>query len=166
MGDGMCDIVLRPLKPEDCDILFGWRNDPWIVSLSASQKTVSREEHDAWFAQVISDKDVLARIICDEKGVDMGLVRVAKSDEVRATITIYLMQPHIGCGRGPQVIEIACKDAFLRWPMLQIISAWIRAGNDRSIKAFRKIGFGRLQPEIDNAEITDVVQMRLNRKPG
>mgnify|MGYP002397456852 CR=1 FL=1 len=127
--------------PEDCQLLFSWRNDPWIVSLSASQQTVSMSEHQAWFSRALVRDDMLIRIISDTHGQDMGLVRVVRENETEATITVYLMQPFIGKKRGPKAIRQACEFAFAQWPEVQSINALIRRENTRSVAAFASVGF-------------------------
>lgn len=137
----MSDVILRPLNPSDCELLYKWRNDPWIVSLSASQRTVDLREHQAWFAEMLLRNDILIRIITNECGQDMGLVKIAREHKTEATITVYLLQPYIGKKRGPQTIREACALAFSQWQDLRKINAWIRSENIRSIVAFSRIGF-------------------------
>ena len=48
-------INLRKAKSSDLDLLFQWRNNPDIVSLSASQKSVKLDEHSQWFNESIND---------------------------------------------------------------------------------------------------------------
>jgi UDP-2,4-diacetamido-2,4,6-trideoxy-beta-L-altropyranose hydrolase len=157
----MSDIVLRPLKEADCDLLFSWRNDPWIISLSASQQAVEINEHQAWFAKALTRNDMLLRIICNPQGVEMGLVRVARENETEATITVYLMQPFIGEKRGPKAIGQACEFAFAQWPEVQSIHALIRRENTRSINAFLRIGFS--QTPVSGEMTDDMVSLCLKR---
>lgn len=159
----MSDIVLRTLKAADCDLLFSWRNDPWIISLSASQQMVSMSEHQVWFSHALVRGDMLIRIISDTHGQDMGLVRVVKENETDATITVYLMQPFVGKKRGPKAISQICVLAFAQWPEVQCINALIRRENIRSINAFSHIGFYE-SPMDETAELSaEVIQLRMKR---
>jgi UDP-2,4-diacetamido-2,4,6-trideoxy-beta-L-altropyranose hydrolase len=158
----MSDVLLRPLKPEDCELLFIWRNDPWIVSLSAGRQTVSLHEHEAWFAKAIKDENVFIQIISNGD-VDMGSVRVERLDKVHATITIYLMQPFIGYGKGSRAIGMACKEAFLRWPLLKVIYAWIRLENMQSRNAFFKLGFLESESKVADSRDEDMMRLQLLR---
>jgi SAM-dependent methyltransferase len=58
-----------------------------------------------------------------------------------AVITIYLLKPFIGKGRGPEAISQAMQMAFDQWSELSFIYAFIRPDNIRSIQAFQKCGY-------------------------
>ena len=48
-------INLRKVKSSDLIMLFLWRNNTEIVSLSASQKKVTLDEHNQWLNASIND---------------------------------------------------------------------------------------------------------------
>src|SRR4051812_9973480 len=49
--EGMSEwpLHVRPASADDEEMLFRWRNDPWVVNQGASQRIVSKEEHRSWF---------------------------------------------------------------------------------------------------------------------
>jgi RimJ/RimL family protein N-acetyltransferase len=46
------EVVLAPLRGEDSALLFEWINNRELVRLSAPFRPISRQAHDAWFADV------------------------------------------------------------------------------------------------------------------
>ena len=56
-------INLRKVKSSDLNMLFLWRNNPEIVSLSASQKTVTLDEHSQWLNASINDINKIIHIL-------------------------------------------------------------------------------------------------------
>ena len=156
----MSDLALRELKPENRELLFSWRNDPWIVALSTSQKTISVGEHRTWFKNVLINKNILIRLIVGSVGLPMGLVSLMKEGAC-ATISIYLMQPFVGYGRGSRVIAISSSMAFDRWPDLMQIDACIRVSNYKSVSAFSKMGYVKSSVKGDPNKPSSMVVMSL-----
>tara|TARA_Y100000589_G_scaffold300319_1_gene310360 strand:+ start:2179 stop:2649 length:471 start_codon:yes stop_codon:yes gene_type:complete len=134
-------IRLRPAEQSDAASVFEWRNDPWIVSLSTSGQSVKREQHDAWFSRMLDREHHLFWIIESRCGEGMGIVKVDLAPDQTAVITAYLLKLFIGKGRGPEAIILATQKAFEQWPELKCINAFIRPENDRSIRAFSRVGF-------------------------
>jgi RimJ/RimL family protein N-acetyltransferase len=133
-------VQLRAAIPDDARQVHAWRNDPWIVSLGSSGRTVPWEEHAAWFRKVLADERWLLWIVETGEGVGAGTVRLERDGEEHAVVTIYLLREFTGKGLGVRALEQACALGFSRWP-IQRIHALIRAGNDHSVSAFRKAGF-------------------------
>jgi RimJ/RimL family protein N-acetyltransferase/SAM-dependent methyltransferase len=131
---------LRPAIIDDVQQIFAWRNDPWIVSLSSSQKQVNWEEHVAWLQNVLTNNQHILLIIEPQLGVGAGIVRLDRIDEYQACITIYLLREFTGKGIGVRAIVEACLHGFILWP-IQTIHAHIRNENYPSISAFTKAGF-------------------------
>lgn len=136
-------INLRFVKEIDADTIFHWRNDPWIVALSSTGNTVSREEHDSWYARMLDRNRHLFWIIESNLGEGMGVARVDLESKESAVITVYLLKQFAGKGRGPKAITMATNKAFDWWPNLKCINAFIRSDNIRSIQAFKKCGYTR-----------------------
>jgi len=142
---------LRPAGLSDRAAVFAWRNDPFIVSLSASRRTVSWDEHVAWYDRVIA-ADAHLLLIVEHEGAGIGTVRFDREGEAAALVTIYLLQAFVGRGLGTPVLREACQIAFRRWPAVSGLEARIQAGNARSIRAFEKAGF-RQVPSGDLGEV-------------
>ena len=156
-------LRLRSATIDDARTVFAWRNDTWIVSLSASQRKVSEDEHARWFPEVLNRDKHLLFIIRTDAGIEAGTVRLDKAGEVKADITIYMLQPHTGRGLGVRALMEACLCAFAEWPLLRSIHAFIRQENDMSRKAFSKAGFIPADPSPDCPP--GHCEMVLQRKP-
>lgn len=156
-------FVLRPAEERDMDTIFNWRNDPWIVSLGISKKTVTREEHQKWFDRVFNSPDYLLYIIESEEGEGMGTLRFDRQeDQSVAHVTIYLLQQFVGKGIGIKVLDEGCAIALREWPKLQSIEAHISKDNEKSPKAFEKAGFTFLKEAIEDGNEVGVMEFRQN----
>lgn len=148
--------LLRPISEEDSDIIFQWRNDPWIRSLgSGNDRAVSREEHSLWFQRIRDNTHHLLFIVQTREGRPIGTVRFDRDNE-QAIISIYLMKDHTGRGIGPRAIEDGCLRAFACWSSLQRVVARIRNNNEPSIKAFDRAGF---IPFMETQDLDNFVTM-------
>lgn len=132
--------LLRLAEASDGDLVFRWRNDPWIVSLSTSRREVTREEHRSWFGSALDRDRHLLFIVLSEGQTPAGTVRLDLVDAA-AVLTIYLLRPFTGRALGPRAIEEACRAGFAHWPQLMQIEAYVRSENLPSIKTFRRTGF-------------------------
>lgn len=137
---GVADSTsLRPVKDSDKDLVFNWRNDPLIVALSSSQKTISRAEHEAWFPEMLKSPDIKAFII-EAGGQPAGQLRFEKKPGGLCEVTIYLMAPYKGQGHGPQALRRGVAEMKKIWPGVRVV-AYIRSDNRASIAAFAQGGF-------------------------
>jgi RimJ/RimL family protein N-acetyltransferase len=146
---------VRSARVDDEDRLFQWRNDPWIVSLSGSQREVTRDEHAAWFLRTVHSPDHLVLVV-EVNGEPAGSVRFDRSEHSAAVVTIYLLQPFTGRGLGVAALREGCHRAFERWPDLLCVRAHINRDNRRSARAFGKAGFivegssmAQRRPQVD-----------------
>jgi UDP-2,4-diacetamido-2,4,6-trideoxy-beta-L-altropyranose hydrolase len=137
-------LRLRTATSQDVRSIFEWRNDPWIVSLSGSQRTVTWDEHSEWFRKVVENRQCLLLVIESEAPEGIGCVRFDLIDEGRARVTIYLLPRFVGQRLGVPALLEGCRRAFARWPTLRAIHASIRSENTRSIKAFSHAGFSQV----------------------
>lgn len=134
-------LGLRLAMPEDSGRVLAWRNDPWLVSLSTSRRTVTEEEHRAWFPRAL-ERDRCLLFVADEAGEEMGTVRLDRApDGASAFITIYLLKAFTGRGHGKAALRSATGEAFGRWPTLAKIIAHVRDDNHPSRRAFEGAGF-------------------------
>ncbi|MDA8164128.1 MAG: bifunctional GNAT family N-acetyltransferase/class I SAM-dependent methyltransferase [Desulfobacteraceae bacterium] len=132
-------INLRSLAEGDQELLFAWRNDPWIVERSTSRRLVSWPEHRAWCGEVLSSPLHLAFVITID-GEEAGLVRFHRTDPDQAEVSIYLIERFTGRGWGVAVLRRACALAFAEWP-IRSVRAHVRSDNAPSCSAFTRAGF-------------------------
>jgi spore coat polysaccharide biosynthesis protein SpsF len=134
------DRLVRLAEVHDADTIFAWRNDPWIVSLSLSQRAITLAEHHAWFTSALDRTAHLLFVVLGDDGAEVGSARLDRTGP-EASVTIYLLRHQTGRGLGPRAIDAVCRQAFAHWPDVTLIRASIRRDNLVSVKAFRRAGF-------------------------
>lgn len=134
-------IRIRGARQSDARSVFSWRNDPWIIALGASGRSVSWEEHRQWFEETLESSDRALFIAESEEGEGMGTLRLERINEAEVVLTIYLLEAFVGHGRGPVAICRGVELALETWSEVRVIRAEIRAENERSRKAFARCGF-------------------------
>lgn len=162
------NVRLRRASRDDADKVFGWRNDPWIVSLSKSGRGVTAAEHLRWYEGMLSDPDQLMLIVDVEvaparEHIEIGVVRIDRSTPDAGLITIYLLKPYIGRGYGVQALRQATAAAFGRWCELKTIHAEIRSDNTASVRAFNQAGFTSVTRTGSREGDGHFYEMRLTR---
>ena len=130
-------LHLRPINKADQNLLFAWRNDPFIVERSTSKKNVNIEDHKIWFEHTLADKNTLAFII-EIKDKPIGHVRFNEDDQ--CVITIYIIEQWIGKGYGVKAIKEGCDLAHNHWNNDSIL-AYVRVDNLAGHSGFLKDGF-------------------------
>jgi UDP-2,4-diacetamido-2,4,6-trideoxy-beta-L-altropyranose hydrolase len=132
-------IRLRPATPADAKLIFGWRNDPFIVDRGSSRKTVDWRDHLNWLTNVLTDTNHLVYIAL-ANGEPIGQVRFDRKSKMECVISAYLLERHTGKGLGVRVIELGCDMTFSLWDVDHIIACVLKK-NAPAQSAFRKAGF-------------------------
>lgn len=145
-------IKLRPAKPSDRHLLYKWRNDPWLVSLSTTQKTVTESEHANWFVNALNDKDQKLLIILHKDGwfkraIPVGHMRFTRlpnqigvlDNTCNASITLYFPERYCGRGYGRAALEAGMTFIKDKWN-IKYFFADVRADNTLSQKFFTSRG--------------------------
>jgi RimJ/RimL family protein N-acetyltransferase/SAM-dependent methyltransferase len=132
-------ILLRLAEPDDMRLIFDWRNSPFILERSSSQRAVEWNEHETWFKQAIIDPTKRIYIIClDNK--EIGLIRFDFINTEHCVISAYLIKAYIGKGLGILAIKQGCDLIKQLWPVNEVF-AYVRADNPMGCAGFRKCGF-------------------------
>ena len=132
-------LNVRHAKPDDEDILFSWRNDPWVANQGLGQKTVTSEEHHIWFLQCLK-REIRELFIVEIKGIPSGMVRYDCHVPDEAEISIYILPPYPGHGYGRDIFLATAPQIFVNRSIKQI-RARVLSDNERSLKWFRGLGF-------------------------
>lgn len=133
-------IDLRLAGPSDAELVFQWRNDPFIVARSSLQSMVAWDEHQAWFARSIASHNQHLLFIVELGGTPIGLVRYDRRTNDDAEVAAYLLEAYTGRGLGVAAIREGCSKAFERWSVDRIV-ACVRHDNPRGYKGFSRAGF-------------------------
>jgi RimJ/RimL family protein N-acetyltransferase len=142
-------LLLRPATMGDAKNIFDWRNDPWLVPFSSSQKKVEWEEHQKWFKACLDDKEV-AIFIIEIEGQGAGQIRYNREQETLCTVAISMLKPFTGKGYGVTLLKKGGQIISRKWP-IKFIDGFIRDDNIASISAFKKAGFS----EINNTNVPE-----------
>ena len=135
------NLNLRPCSPSDTNLIFGWRNDPLIISLSKEKKTVTNYEHQKWLTECLNNSDQYKIYIIRVSYRDIGMSRFERLSTSSCKISIYLTPSFWGKGLGVESIQMACTQCFKDWPELNQIIAEVLVSNERAWKAFIHSGF-------------------------
>ena len=138
MTDAIKKIYLRLARPDDIERIFQWRNDPFFVKRSTTQRPVTWEEHQSWFARALNNPDQKIFIVV-QGDEPIGEVRFDRKGH-RAVISVYLVEERTGKGLGIEVIRRGTQAAFREWNIRQVI-AYIRQDNLHATRAFDKAGY-------------------------
>lgn len=139
MSAGGALISLRPAAMNDRDMVFRWRNDPFVVAHGSFHRGVEWEEHQTWFEKTILGDRRRMFIVLDQ-GNPIGQIRFDLKDQMECVVSVYLLQAFTGRGWGVQAIRMGCAAIFDVWDVDRVI-ACVRLDNRAGRSAFLKSGF-------------------------
>ncbi|MBP0001026.1 MAG: UDP-2,4-diacetamido-2,4,6-trideoxy-beta-L-altropyranose hydrolase [Cyanobacteria bacterium SID2] len=133
-------IQLRPVREDDCDILWQWANDPLVRAVSFCSEPIPRTDHVRWLATKLSDRNCIFYLVLDANSVPIGQIRYEMTGDRHATISASIAAPFRGRGYGRQAICLGCQTLF-QASAVEAIDAYIKPSNLASIQVFLKSGF-------------------------
>jgi RimJ/RimL family protein N-acetyltransferase len=157
----MNTVRLRPLERRHLDQTLEWANDPELMRLLNRAQTISRDEHQQWFAEIQKREDCCYFAIETLDGRHLGNVWLWNIDlrHRRAELRIVMDLAYAGKGAGTEAISRLCDYAFERLNLHKVY-AYVLAINPRARRSFEKAGFmleGTLREDRLTGEIfTDV----------
>lgn len=140
-------VRLRPLEPEDIELLYRWENDPEIWEVSHTQIPYSKYILALYIQN--SDKDIYAarqlRLIVEavDSGVCVGAIDLFDFEpyHLRAGLGILVYsRSDRGKGYGKAALQLMMKYGFEVLGLKQIY-ANVAASNTPSISLFKQLGF-------------------------
>ena len=103
------------------------------------KRPVAWADHERWFAEsLVGDKRRV--FIVTEEGEAVGQIRFDRVNVVEREVSVYLVPDRIGRGLGVVAIRLGCAEIRRSEPGTKL-TAWIRAENNRSLRAFIRAGF-------------------------
>lgn len=132
-------ITLRPIKEEDCDLLFEWLNDSEVRQMSFNTDPVLYDEHKEWFSKMLCSSLTHIFIICvDEKPVGQIRIYIEKNEGI---ISFSIDKNYRGCGYGSKalrkIIDVVKKLGIKADKLI----GKVKYENMFSRKAFHKAGY-------------------------
>lgn len=132
-------IFLRPVSLYDKEMIFRWRNTPFLINLGTSRKGVTVEDHNKWFDKVLNNKSTFLFIINFEN-IPVGQVRFDFMEKNIYDVSIYILEEYTGKGIGPVALRKGLALMNERNENLKFI-AFIKQDNEFSRSVFSKTGF-------------------------
>jgi UDP-4-amino-4,6-dideoxy-N-acetyl-beta-L-altrosamine N-acetyltransferase len=136
-------VCLRPLERRHLDQTLEWANDPELMRLLNRAQTVSKSEHEQWFAALKERTDCsYFAIETVEHAAHIGNVWLWNIEprHRRAELRIVMGREHTGTGAGTEAITRLCDYAFEQLGLHKVY-AYVLAINPRARRAFEKAGF-------------------------
>lgn len=165
MSDAEHSIQLRPALLQDAKLIFGWRNNPFLVARSSSQRTVEWNEHIRWFQSVLASPGHRIYIILLDD-LPIGQIRFDETTARRCVISVYVLEQFTGKGFGVAAIQKGCREIF-RSEDVDVVIACVRQDNSAAQQAFLRCGFAKSGEDLCPAEhITFVLKRAVIESPA
>ena len=127
------------MRADDLEMIFRWRNDPFIVAHGSSNREVSWTEHVKWFEGTLAELGRKMYVVVNQT-VPIGQVRFDRQSAQDCVVSAYLLREFIGHGWGVRAIRYGCNLIFGVWDVERVI-ACVRSDNPGGRSAFLKAGF-------------------------
>ncbi len=140
------NISLRPVEYGDIHDVFELSNEDEVRKHSFDEGKIKFKDHEIWFKKKIRDPEHLFLVI-SVREVFAGQVRF-DFDGDSGTISISMKKQFRGLGLGYISLEKSIDYLKIKLPDIKIVKAYIREGNERSLKMFENMGFKYSQQVI------------------
>ena len=105
-------VKLRPVRFEDAETLFKWRNDPETIANSVSPFGVAWQQHVVWLRRSM-ERDNRKIFVAEQNGQPVGTVRIDHGPEAELSWTVA--PEHRGKGIGKAIVgAVPDRPAFAR----------------------------------------------------
>jgi len=137
-------VYLRPLKIEDAQISFKWRNDPsiWVYTGFVPNKKVTAKIEKKWLAMVLNKVDELRMAICiNETNEYIGNVQLRNINIDSAEFEVFIGEKK--CWRkgiGYEVTMKMLKIAFFELKLLSVF-LYVHPDNIGALECYKRAGF-------------------------
>jgi len=149
-------VTLRPAVLQDAALLYAWRVDADTVRHSIAPPPASFDEHSAWLTDQLQDPDVALYVAYDERGIDVGTLRIDRRGRGESELSITVAPAQRGRGYSHDLIA-----SGIRASGDSRIVARVKPDNVRSLRAFRALGFS-----IVDDDGGDLVRLVHQAAPG
>lgn len=139
---GKTHLTLRPVTPDDRELLWQWANDPLVRNASFSAEPISWETHVAWFSEKISSPHTEMFIAEDERGNAVGQIRFDHCPDGDWEVDVSVAGPMRGHGFASELIGHGV-DLLRKDDRAVKVHALVKQSNLASVKAFERSGFKR-----------------------
>lgn len=140
MAVGNQALKLCPVTPDDCRTIWEWANDPVTREKSFYSAHIDWDVHRQWFRARLEDDNCSFYIVRDEHDLAVGQIRF-EIDGDTAVVSVSVAQDQRGRGLGSPIISLGSSHLFNECKMVTVIYAYIKGGNEASVKVFRRSGY-------------------------
>lgn len=156
--------VLRPIQPEELELMLSWRNAPTVRANMYTRHEISLKEHQAWWAR-IKERNDQQYFMYEFQGAPLGIVAFTNIDNINKNSSwAFYASPEAPKGTGSKMEFLALEHAFYKLN-LHKLHCEVLAFNTPVIKLHQKFGFTvdgvlREQHRVDE-KYTDVYRLGL-----
>ena len=136
-------VAIRPLKIEDAEASYKWRNNEeiWSKTGSSPERIISKKDELDWIQKVIKRKDELRFAICvSEEEKYIGNIQLTNIKDSSAEFHIFIGEKsYWGKGIAHKAMLLILRHGF---EVLNLEEIYLRVRNDhaRAIKLYKKQG--------------------------
>jgi UDP-2,4-diacetamido-2,4,6-trideoxy-beta-L-altropyranose hydrolase len=133
------ELLLRPVRPEDCHLIWQWASDSVIRAHSFHPEPILWEQHVAWFDERLADPFTQFYLAVDADAKPIGQIRFQVEAEA-ATVSVSLALEQRGKGYGAEIIRLGSRQI---WTTTEVthIHAYVKPDNGASARAFAMAGY-------------------------
>ena len=131
----------------DIERYYNWANDPLVRQFSYNQQEIVFSDHEAWFNAKVNDSN--AKLYLFISGGDFcGQVRIEYKQQ-QCVIGISVDKAFRGKKLAAYMLKQACGHYLTLYAERKIV-AFIKAGNQASLRSFLEAGFAQIENELVN----------------
>ncbi len=154
-------ITFRFVSREDCELLFGWRNDPATRKNSFNTNEIDWQTHQQWFEKKIYDPASIIYIVLNCDGKPVGQVRFDISKEKEGIVNVSIDQKYRAQGYATESLRKLCP-LVMRSKKFRRIVAYVKPLNIASYHLFERAGFQFVGSSQCNGNLCNVFTFDLN----
>jgi len=132
-------LRFNQVSEKDCRLIWEWANDVDTRQASFSSQPIPLENHIQWFDSKLNDPNCIFYMMSNGGGSPVGQVRY-ELDGSEAVISMTIDSRYRRKGYGSATILLSAHQIF-DVSGVQVIHAYVKQENRRSIRAFLKAGF-------------------------
>jgi UDP-2,4-diacetamido-2,4,6-trideoxy-beta-L-altropyranose hydrolase len=132
-------LNLRPVAKGDARLIWKWANERSVRSVSFNPDRIPWKNHIRWFEAKREDPNCLFFLALGPTGAPLGQIRFDGRTE-SAEVSVSLDSVFRGRGYGSALILAGSRKVFVE-SCLELLHAYIKEGNDPSVRAFMRAGY-------------------------
>jgi UDP-2,4-diacetamido-2,4,6-trideoxy-beta-L-altropyranose hydrolase len=134
-------LKLRPVRQDDCELLFHWANDPEVRANSFSQGLIEKKDHERWFEHKLAE-GIPWFILMNEES-NAGVIRFDLSEGKYKT-NFLITKDFRGKGLGKEIIKLGLEELERYNSNVSLVFGLVKNDNVTSIRSFLANQFSQL----------------------